>query len=343
MPLLSYPRADAALGGDWPAPDPRCATGIPMQLPAWMSARAHVVGHAAIRRFEVAGPGRPAALAALTCHQGWLRELPHLFEPSDLLWSSPQALAALARALAAQPLPIYLERVPSDSPSIDALRRAYRGRGLVRVAAAMPTPVIDLACCAGDADACVSARQRADLRRAERKAQRHGEPSYAMHAPATLEELATLAGEAMAVESRSWKMAAGTALPTQPFQNAFFEALLPAALADGSLRIALLHIDGRAVAMQIALVWHRRYWLLKISHDAAYADCSPGQLLIGHTLRLAARQGLAAYEFMGVMAPWTALWTREHRHYVSLRLIPFSLATGKLVVRRLLRRIGGRA
>ncbi len=263
------------------------------------------------------------AVAPLLEHGGWLRELPRLFEPSDLIWRTPEALVALTRQLAAQGRPLRLERLPADSPTLPALRAAYRGRGLVLCREAMPTPFIDLADCKGQADACLSPRRRADLRRAARRAGQLGLLEYSIHAPTNVTELDTLLTAALAVESRSWKVATGTALTTAHDQGAFFTHFTHAALAEGMLRFAFLHIDGHPVAMQIACQWQQRFWLLKISHDQTYADCSPGQLLIAHTLANAARQGLASYEFMGVMAPWTSLWTRQARQYVDVRAIPF--------------------
>ncbi len=108
-------------------------------------------------------------------------------------------------------------------------------------------------------------------------------------------------------------------------------------MQEGMLRVALLRIDGRAVAMQIAGIWQQRFWLFKISHDRAYHGCSPGQLLIWHTLREAARGGLLAYEFMGIMAPWTEQWTRQHRCYRSIHAIPFSPGVFKMLAKRMLR------
>ena len=93
--------------------------------------------------------------------------------------------------------------------------------------------------------------------------------------------------------------------------------------------------------MQIAAEWQWRFWLLKISHDQAFSRCSPGQLLMLHTLRHAARSGLSSYEFMGVMDDWTALWTQQTRRYVQVRAIPFNATMGKMLIKRGARRLLG--
>lgn len=257
-----------------------------------------------------------------------------MFEPSDLVWRDAAGLQALADALARQPLPLRLARVPAASPTIAALRRAYAGRGIVRLREAMPTPAVDLAPFRADPDAGFNAGRRSDFRRLERRAAALGEVRYEIHAPAGPADLEPLLAEAYAVDAASWKEVAGTALTADRRQGDFFRHFAAAAAREGMLRVAFLRLGGRAAAMQIAAEWQGRFWLLKISHDQALAPCSPGQLLLRHTLAHAARTGLASYEFMGVMAPWTELWTRQVRRYVAVSAIPFSRPVLALAARR---------
>ena len=63
----------------------------------------------------------------------------------------------------------------------------------------------------------------------------------------------------------------------------------------------------------------------------------PGQLLIRHTLAHAAEAGCKSYEFMGVMADWTRLWTKQTRHYVQVHAMPYSLATVAAATRSMAR------
>lgn len=321
----------------WPLLDTARHDLLPTQTHAWMSARAGTVRPEAIVLFAVKEGGQTTALLPVLGQAGWLLELPRLFEPGDLVWSSPESLHTLAGMLARQPWPVHLERVPADSPSIGALRQAFRWRGIVLTGEAMPTPTIDLTGYGEDPDACLTPRRRADLRRAERRARRLGEVTCELHAPRSASELAPLMQEALAIENLSWKAGAGTALTTDEDQGRFFEAFTGEAMRSGMLRIAFLRIDGRAVAMQIASEWNRRFWLFKISHDQDFAECSPGQLLIWHTLRDAASRRLLSYEFMGIMAPWTGQWTRNLRHYREVRAIPFSAGVVRMLAKSLLR------
>lgn len=260
-----------------------------------------------------------------------------MFEPSDLIWDSAASLKVLAEALASQPFPLCLERVPIGSPSIAALRRAYAGRGVILQTEVMPTPMIDLGPCQSDSTTCLNVGRRSDFRRAARRAESFGAVEFEIHAPTTEFELQPLIREAYAVEAASWKAGAGTALTTDLVQGAFFTHFTKAALAEGIVRIAFMRIDGQAIAMQIAVEWQRRFWLLKISYDQTYAWCSPGQLLMWHTLQHAIRAGSLSYELLGILSNWTKQWASEERRYVRVRAIPFSATVFRMLARKSIR------
>jgi len=321
----------------WPQPPPE-RFALPMQGSAWTWARASLRApdHEPYW-LAVEDADGVAALAPLVRAGGWLRELPAMFEPSDFAWRTPSALEALAQALARQPLPLCLDRVPADSATVGALRRAFAGRGLVLTREAMPTPVLDLHGLDGDVERLFDARRRADFRRFERRAQRHGALRYELLAPAGAADVQGALAKALVVESRSWKAAAGTALTTDRAQGLFFEAFSHAAAAQGELRIAVLWLDERPAAMQIAVQARQRLWLLKIAHDRSFDACSPGQLLMRHTLRHAVQAGLQGYEFMGVMGAWTRLWTNRTRRHLRLHALPASAPTALALGRRALR------
>ena len=77
---------------------------------------------------------------------------------------------------------------------------------------------------------------------------------------------------------------AGTAIACDAAKEAFFRCYLTSACSRGEGRVAFLRIDGRVVAMQLAVEWRGRYWLYKIGYDEACARCSPKRLM-----RLSAR------------------------------------------------------
>lgn len=259
---------------------------------------------------------------------GRLRQIgaPELGEPGDALCRDGAAACLLADALVRSGRPLHLDRLPAGSALIPALRAALRGRGYLSVRPATPTPTIALDARWTDPGACLGPRRAADFRRAARKAREVGEVAFEVLSPGPA-EFAALFDEAIAIEARSWKHEHGSAIALDSVKDAFFRAYFRSACARGEMRIAFMLLDGRRVAMQLALEWSNRYWLFKIGFDEAFKRCSPGTLLMLHTLGWAAQRGLASYELLGEDEPWIArLWTRERHACVRVRTYPFNLA-----------------
>jgi CelD/BcsL family acetyltransferase involved in cellulose biosynthesis len=249
-------------------------------------------------------------------------------EPTDALFAAPADpadAAALARALVAQGRALSFDRLMAASPLIPALRAALKGRGWLSVRPATPCPTIalDARWCAPES--CFNAGRRSDFRRAARRAEEFGAVSYQLLSPAP-DAFDALFDEAIGVEGSGWKQGAGTAIAADRDKEAFFRGFFRSACERGQCRIAFLRIDGQAVATQLALEWAGRFWLFKIGYDERFARCSPGTLLMLHSLGWAARRGLTAYELMGQIEPWiTAFWTRDHHACVRLRTYPANL------------------
>jgi CelD/BcsL family acetyltransferase involved in cellulose biosynthesis len=305
---------------------------LPTQSAEFIAALAEtMLAGTPVRLFEAAGPDGVEALLPL-CHgpgrfDRWrMPGAEEVFEPGDALCRDAAAASRLAEALAAESRPIELARIPAASPLIPVLKAAMKGRGHVSVRPATASPTIALGPEWREPESRFNARRRSDFRRAVRRAAEFGAVACEMLAPSPA-EFDALFDQAIAVEARSWKRAAGTAILCDPAKEAFFRRYLRAACERGQGRIAFLRIAGAVVAMQLAVEWDGRYWLYKIGYDEAYARCSPGTLLMLHALRDAAERGLAGFELMGDAEAWIAdLWTRECHECVRVRTYPHSLA-----------------
>ena len=308
-----------------------CAT-LPTQSADFVTALAEtMLAGTPIRLFEAADADGVQALLPL-CHAPgrfarWRMPGAHeVFEPGDAICRDEAAARRLAQVLAGESRPIELTRIPASSPLIPALRAALRGRGSIAVRPATPSPTIALAPAWREAESQFSSRRRSDFRRAARRAAEFGEVRCEMLAPAP-DAFDALFDEAIAVEAKSWKRAAGTAIACDASKEAFFRRYLRRACERGEGRVAFLRIDGKVVAMQLAVEWAGRYWLFKIGYDEAYARCSPGTLLMLHALGDCAARGLAGFELMGDSEAWIAdLWTREAHPCVRVRTYPNNLA-----------------
>jgi hypothetical protein len=341
--LVTTPQTDLADA----TPDPRrstvlvpypAGTRLPTQWPCWLdSACAHLGPVALVVRTDgsrtvdglnAPGPADGVARSPLVARgaSGALT-IPGALEtgePADLAWHDEGSAGTLARALARQPRPLDLPRLPLGSPSLQALTSAFRGRGWVRMREAHGSPYIELDARWTQPLHRFNNGRQSDFRRAQRRAEQAGELSFEVHAPAPGLALDQLMNEAYDVESRGWKGEEGTALALDPLLGPFYRRLAQAAAQAGLLRLCFLRIAGQAAAMQLALQGEGRFWLMKIGYDAAYARCSPGQLLMLHTIGHAAAQGLSSYEMLGNAAAWTAGWTRTLRPFVQVRAYPAS-------------------
>ncbi len=88
-----------------------------------------------------------------------------LFEPMDLVARDADSLDALAAALARLGRPLWLDRLPADSPAIPAIERAFRGRAVVLRRPAANCPYILLDESWQEPQDHLNAGRRSDLRR----------------------------------------------------------------------------------------------------------------------------------------------------------------------------------
>lgn len=305
---------------------------LPTQDADFISALAETItGSDAVTLFQSEHDGRVEAMIALCRAHGpaarWRQPgAMELGEPGDALCRDRAAGARLAQVLVATGRPLDFGRMLATSPLVAALRESMKGRGWVWSRPAAPCPYILLDAGWREPESRFSSRRRSDFRRAARRAAEFGEVTCATIA-STPGEFDALFDEAAAVEARSWKRAAGTAIACDPAKEAFFRRYFRAACERGEMRFAFLRIDGQAAAMHMAVEQAGRHWLFKIGYDEAFARCSPGTLLMLHALRDAAERGLAAFELLGNAEDWIAeFWTRESHPCVRVRTYPFTAA-----------------
>lgn len=330
MRLLDRDAPDPALLRAWSGL--ASAAALPTQGPEFGTALAVTfLAEAPLAVAVVERAGEIEALALLCRDTGpfarWRLAGPReTSEPCDGLCRDAAAAGRLGAVLAGLRRPLAFDRIPAESALVPALQKALRGRGLVVVRPASPSPTLALDEGWSEPESQFNSGRRSDFRRAARKAAELGEVEYVLACPAPADFEARFA-EAIAVEMGGWKQSAGTAIAADPVKEAFFRAYLGAECRAGNLRIGLMRIGGKAVAMQLGVVRAGRLWLYKIGYDESYRQCSPGTLLMLHTVGEAERSGFAAVEFLGAPEPWiTALWTRADRPCLRVRTYPVTLA-----------------
>lgn len=312
--------------------------GSPMQQPDWAEAFMKVFAHVGAPRFVAAGPpGQPTAIGAFVVRPGIASPLEALAvreisEPWDVLAATPEGAADFAAMLARERRAVFIPRIPEGAALLAALPAAYRGRGLVRVAQTDAYPTLALDASWQAPEKMLNAGRRSDFRRARRHADKHGKVGFEVLSPSPA-GLPALLEEAWQVEAKGWKNERGSALALDAKRGAFFRRVAFAAARNGMLRMAFMRIEGKAVAMQLALEADGRLWLFKIGYDEAFSKCSPGQQLMMEVVRWAASKRLRAVEFLGQREPWTDQWTQQLTRCLSVRAYPYT-PSGMLTLAR---------
>ncbi len=84
----------------------------------------------------------------------------------------------------------------------------------------------------------------------------------------------------LTMEKASWKGEQGTALLSDPHDAAFVRRLLHNLAARGDASVALLRVDGNAIAAQVLMYCGATAYTWKTAYDAKFGKYSPGTLLV---------------------------------------------------------------
>jgi CelD/BcsL family acetyltransferase involved in cellulose biosynthesis len=84
----------------------------------------------------------------------------------------------------------------------------------------------------------------------------------------------------LVMEAASWKGEQGTALLCDEDDTLFTRQLMSELAASGSASVALLKVDGRAIAAQVLLYCGTMAYTWKTAFDAEFGRFSPGSLLV---------------------------------------------------------------
>jgi hypothetical protein len=84
----------------------------------------------------------------------------------------------------------------------------------------------------------------------------------------------------LTLEKASWKGAKGTALLSNPADTAFVRLLLQRLAARGDASVALLRVNGEAIAAQVLMYGGTTAYTWKTAFNAGFGKYSPGALLV---------------------------------------------------------------
>lgn len=169
------------------------------------------------------------------------------------------------------------------------------------------SPVIKVHGSFTDYEAGLGGHLLAELRRRRRRLAEVGEVCLDVRLDADQEALEDF----LRVEAAGWKGVRGTAVGSEPETRAFYLEVARWAAEKGWLRLALLRVDGRAVAGDLALQTDDTHYLLKTGYDPEFGRFAVGKLLRQAMIERAFADGVDLYEFLGADDAWKREWTPE--------------------------------
>jgi CelD/BcsL family acetyltransferase involved in cellulose biosynthesis len=136
------------------------------------------------------------------------------------------------------------------------------------------------------------------------------------------ERLNSTLNEAFLLEAAAWKGKAGTAIINQPDRLAFYRTLLTRAAEQGWLQLHFLTIEGKRIAVQMALLVHNKLYILKSGYDPHYAPFAPSLVLCDLMLKDAWKRQMVEVDFLGDAERWKLEWASHTRAHCWLFMFP---------------------
>ena len=308
------------------------SSGLPMLSHAWVQSCADALyAEDALYVITARARGVLVGVAPLALeYRAGVRRLSligasRLYEPSGLLYDTPETLDLLVRAIVDARRPVTLYRIPAHSSIIPRFRSLARSRGLAAVRRAASTVAVPISSGWDEYLARLSPRRRYDLRRAMRRASEKGTLAVRILSSGP-EEVEAMFADFVRIESSGWKARKGSSLSQRHRLRQFFLQYATRASQSGNIRIAFLDLGGQPVAGQLSVEYADRLWVLKTGYDEVWSRCSPGWQLLAEVMRYAFEQKLKSYEFLGSDEPWLHGWITEQRELSTLLWYPATLS-----------------
>lgn len=129
-----------------------------------------------------------------------------------------------------------------------------------------------------------------------------------------------LLAEFIDLEASGWKGSKGTSIKHRSGSAIYFSHIVERAGADGHMRWYRLAVDGRAVAMNLAVQTHGTLWIPKTAYDESMSRYRPGHTLLRATLTdCVSDPSIVRCNFVG--APeWLDVWSPIREPHFGLRI-----------------------
>ena len=310
------------IAGEWDALIDR-AGGGPFDRPGWYMAWWDAFGDdGRMAVIALRSEGRLCAAVPLARRAGMSSSPTNDHTPRfDLIADDEDALAELARiVLRLRQRRLTISPIAADGPGLAALRTAMDESGYRAVErTVLRSPYLDLAGIE-DPGGVLDRKFRKELRRCRRRLEESGELTLdIVRAPDAVDAALQ---EAFALEALQWKGDAGSAIASSSQTGAFYTAVAGWAAERGSLFLAMLRLDGRAIAFELDILDNGRLYSMKAGFDPEWSRFSPGHLLMLDVLTEGVAHGMRVYELLGDAEPYKLRWTETVRELRLLQASP---------------------
>jgi CelD/BcsL family acetyltransferase involved in cellulose biosynthesis len=236
------------------------------------------------------------------------------------------AASELARVIAtARPRRIALAFLDGADASVQAFRGEVERAGY-RVLQRTLTrpPYLDLVGDWAAFESGMGSDVRANLRRRRRRLEERGTVVFEEEDGSS--RLDRLFDEVVQVEGIGWKGERGTAIGSRADTLRFYREVASWAADRGWLRIHMLRLDGRAIAISLAFRWDGVHFHLKMGYDPEYRQLAPGMLLMRELIHNVFTEGLRRVEMLGEDEAYKRVWCPETRERIGLQAFAPSIA-----------------
>lgn len=229
-------------------------------------------------------------------------------------------------------------RVIDSSPSDKALRQVLQWRRFeLDERLSWTSPYFSIPPDRTKVLASLSSKMRFNLRRQEKKLRELG--ILQMYIYESEDSVPGFIEIMEAVEKQSWKLAAGTAINTNPIQKRHYSTMAPAMAKCGWFLGAALMLDKKPLAFIYGYAFEGVFSDEKESYDDQYKEFGPGNVLKVFFLEELVQRGISTYDYGGVSDPHKARWTNQsysrHIYILYNRTIRGQIVKASLRVRKL--------
>lgn len=299
---------------------------VPFLQPGWLLAwwRAFGKSTQTLAIWTLYNKGRLAAVLPLVQQQGCLRSATNWHTPqSGFLAENAQAASALLRAVLIDggARHVILEGIDPLGPDAGIYSRTVRTTGHGSLFRPHERACfLELNGSWENYAAGLSKNLSSDLRRCRHRLDDVGH--WSCDVDTGRENLFELLEAAFTVEAAGWKRSRGTAIVSSPDTSRFYNDIAGWAADANMLRVFMLRLRGRPLAMLFALEHRGVMHLLKGGYDESFAHCSPGKLLMHECIRHCFHTGLTKIEFHGNPEPYKLRWQPAFRDLQRFHAFP---------------------